>query len=120
MQPGLNSCPARPGGYPGSPADAGLPAGLPLSCPSAVWAQAPTHSVELPLGVWPGAGHWREACPALGKPYPQVETAIAVERDKPVCQGLQWEPQAGGPSLPGEQKISPEEPAPGSAAPVQL
>lgn len=26
-EPGLNSCPARPGGYPGSPVDAQLPAG---------------------------------------------------------------------------------------------
>jgi hypothetical protein len=44
----------------------GCPLGLPLSSPSAVWAQAPSHSVELPLGLWPGAKHWGEACSVLG------------------------------------------------------
>ena len=61
--------------------------GLPLSCPSAIWTRAPTHSVKLPLGVWPNAGHRGEAFPVLG--IPRVEAATAVLRDKPVCQGLQ-------------------------------
>ena len=42
--------------------------GLPLSCPSAIWTWAPTHSVKLLLGVWPDAGPWGEACPVLGMP----------------------------------------------------
>lgn len=71
----------------GSPMDARLPAGLPLSYPSAVWAQAPTHSVELPLGVWPGARHWGEACLALGQPVAPVEAATAVERDRQCATG---------------------------------
>lgn len=68
-QPGFNSCPARPGGHPGlSCGCPAAPLGLPLSRPSAIWAQAPTRSVGLSLGVWPGARYWGEACPALGMP----------------------------------------------------
>lgn len=37
---------------------------------------------------------------------PRVETATAMKRDKPVCQGLQWKPEAGGPTPPGGQKAS--------------
>lgn len=61
----------------------------------------------------------------LGSPYPQVETATAVERDKPMCQGQQWEPQAGGPTLhpvsrKSSQKSQPQAPQPPSSSAVIL
>lgn len=66
----------------------------------------------------PGNGE-RPVLP-LGSQQPQVEAATAMERDKPVCQGLQRKPQTGGPTPPGEQKIFLEEPATGLAASILL
>lgn len=80
MEPGLNSCPARPAGIRALLWMPGCPLGLPLSCPSAVWPQAPTHSVELPLGVWPGASTGERSALPLRCPCPQGGDSYSCEK----------------------------------------
>lgn len=64
-EPGLNSCPASPGGHPG------LFCGCPGTCQDClclVLLQSglrPLSQCGAALGVWPGARHGREACSVL-------------------------------------------------------
>lgn len=116
VEPGLNSCPAGLEGIRALTWMPGCLLGLPLSCPSAIWTR-PHSQCEVALkGVWPEAGHAeRPPCP-WDAHIPRVGAATAGQREEPVCQELQWEPQAGSPTAPGEQKAFPEEPAPGPLA----
>lgn len=68
MEPALNSCPAwRVSAPPWIP---GCLLGLLLSCPSSL-GSGPIHSVELPLGGWPGARHSGESQPSFRMPHPR-------------------------------------------------
>lgn len=64
-EPGLNSCPARPGGYPGSPVDAQLPAGPGFVLPFCNLDSGPDSQCEAAL-----RGLARCRVPGRGLPCP--------------------------------------------------
>ena len=108
-EPGLNSCPARPGGYPGSLVDAQLSAGLAFVLSFCNLDLGPDSQCEAALK---GLARCRALGRGLPCPWdariPRVKAVIAVWRDKPVCKGYSGSPGQVAPLYLVSRKLSQE------------